>query len=84
MLWWDGSLTVNDLTTNCTVNKQWSSFKPNGFLSAYMVGLKAITLSSITNHREKEGRKEGNVLRCTQHILFTVIWHQTYDKGPHR
>ena len=22
--------------------------------------------------------------RCTQHILFTVIWHQTYGKGPLR
>ena len=61
-LWWDGSLTGNDLTTNCTANEHWSSFKPNRFLSVYMVGLKAITLSSITNHREKEGRKEGNVL----------------------
>ena len=30
-----------------------------------------------------EGSKEGNSLfNDTQHILFTVIWHQTYCKGP--
>ena len=30
------------------------------------------------------GRKEGRkcfIYWCTQHILFTVIWHQTYCKG---
>ena len=31
------------------------------------------------NIREKEGRKEGNVLfKDTLNILFTVIWRQTY------
>ena len=32
-----------------------------------------------------EGRKEGSkyfIQWHTQHILFTVIWHQTYGKGP--
>ena len=36
----------------------------------------------LQNHMN---RKEGNVyLRRTQHILFTVIWCQTYGKGPFR
>ena len=30
------------------------------------------------------GRKEILYLRRTQHILFTVIWRQTYGKGPLR
>ena len=40
--------------------------------------------------REKEmhylnGRKEGNILfNDALNTLFTVIWHQTYGKGPHR
>ena len=29
-------------------------------------------------------RKEGNVLFNIEHILFTLIWHQTYGKGPLR
>ena len=31
-----------------------------------------------------KGRKEGNVLfnDALGHILFTVIWRQTYGKGP--
>ena len=24
------------------------------------------------------------IQRCTEHILFTVIWRRTYSKGPHR
>ena len=30
--------------------------------------------------------KEGNILfnDTLQHILFTVIWHQAYGKGPLR
>ena len=29
--------------------------------------------------------KEGNVLfNDTQHILFMVIWHETYGRGPLR
>ena len=36
-------------------------------------------------HPYKEGRKELFYFkRCTQHILFTVIWRQTYGKGPLR
>ena len=31
--------------------------------------------------RKKEGRK-CFIYRRTQHILFTVIWRQTYCKGP--
>ena len=31
-----------------------------------------------------EGRKEMFYLTTHQHILFTVIWHQTYGKGPFR
>ena len=43
-------------------------------------GILLIVLSRIIALR----RKEGNVLfnDDTQHILFTVIWHQTYGKGP--
>ena len=34
----------------------------------------------------KEGRKEGSVLftDALNTFLFTVIWHQTYGKGPLR
>ena len=37
----------------------------------------------------KTGRQEGKGRKCfierrTQHILFTVIWCQTYGKGPLR
>ena len=40
----------------------------------------------VNDDANNERRKEGNVLflRRTQHILFTVIWRQTYDKRPLR
>ena len=37
--------------------------------------------------KQGKGRKEGRkcfIYRRTQHILFTVIWRQTYGKGPLR
>ena len=38
-------------------------------------------LSTLFNSGRKKGRK-CFILQCTQHILFTVIWCQTYGKGP--
>ena len=45
-----------------------------------------INVFSIDIQHLCHGRKEGSVLfyRCTQHILFTVIWHRTYGKEPLR
>ena len=38
-----------------------------------------MSISTEAGFSWKEGRK-----RHTQHILFMVIWHQTYGKGPFR
>ena len=39
---------------------------------------------TLTPQDYKEGRKEMFYLKRTKHILFTVIWRQTYGTEPLR
>ena len=57
------------------------------YLSVCLSVCLSIYLSVYLSHttlKAKEGRQKCFISRRTQHILFMVIWHRTYGKGPFR
>ena len=59
--------------------------KNNNGPKSYPCATPASKVPEFDKEGRKVGRKERNILfNDALHIFNTVIWHQTYDKGPFR
>ena len=75
--------TLGKLINDTVVSRKEGNVLFNDALNTFYLRLYGVG-HTVKDHSDSK-RKEGIFLfNNTQHILFTVIWCQTYGKGPLR